>query len=102
MRAPPARSCAKPPPGCSAYPNDGRVVRIGLISDTHMPFAGRTMWDEVDVAFRDVELILHAGDIVHPAVLDRLEQIAPVLAARGNNDVGMEDPRVLDQQVLEL
>src|SRR6266567_8052468 len=77
-------------------------MRIGLISDTHMPFAGRALWDEVDVAFQGVELILHAGDIVHPIVLDRLEQIAPVLAARGNNDYGIDDARILDQQVLEL
>ncbi|HTE83632.1 MAG TPA: metallophosphoesterase family protein [Dehalococcoidia bacterium] len=79
-----------------------RAMRIGLISDTHMPFAGRALWDEVDEAFFGVELILHAGDIVHPVVLDRLDQIAPVLAARGNNDYGIDDARILDQQVLDL
>ena len=77
-------------------------MRIGLISDTHMPFAGTTLWDEVGPLFQGVDLILHAGDIVHPAVLDRLEAIAPVLAARGNNDFGLDDPRVRDVQILEL
>lgn len=76
--------------------------RIGLISDTHMPYAGTTLWDEVAMAFQGVDLILHAGDIVHPAVLDRLQQIAPVLAARGNNDFGIDDARIKDQQILEL
>lgn len=77
-------------------------MSIGLISDTHMPFAGTTLWDEVERTFRGVDLILHAGDIVHPVVLDRLEETAPVLAARGNNDFGIDDRRVRDVQTLEL
>jgi uncharacterized protein len=77
-------------------------MRIGLIADTHLPFGGITLWDEVGEAFRDVSLILHAGDIVHPVVLDRLEQIAPLLAARGNNDIGIDDDRIQDVQSLEL
>jgi putative phosphoesterase len=77
-------------------------MRIGLISDTHTPYAGMTIWPEVAQAFAGVELILHAGDIVHPVVLDDLEQIAPVLAARGNNDIGVDDRRVKDLQCLEV
>jgi putative phosphoesterase len=49
-----------------------------------------------------MELILHAGDIVHPMVIDRLEAIAPVLAARGNNDSGWDDRRMREEQVLDL
>ena len=75
---------------------------IGLISDTHQPSEQRTLWDEVYTAFRGVDLILHAGDVVHPMVLDWLEEIAPVLAARGNNDVGWQDPRMKDLQLLDI
>jgi predicted phosphodiesterase len=32
------------------------------------------------------ELIIHAGDIGSPMVLDKLEEIAPVIAVRGNVD----------------
>ena len=41
-----------------------------------------------DVArhFAGVDLILHAGDLTAPAVLDELGAIAPVRAVRGNND----------------
>jgi putative phosphoesterase len=77
-------------------------MRIGVISDTHMPYGGIALWDEVDVAFQGVDLILHAGDIVHPLVLDRLQQTAPVLAARGNNDQGIDDERIRECQHLEL
>lgn len=76
-------------------------MRIGLISDTHQPSDRRSLWDEVHTAFAGVDLILHGGDIVHPMVLDWLEDIAPVLAARGNNDFGWDDPRMKDIQEVE-
>jgi hypothetical protein len=37
-------------------------------------------------ALAGTDLILHAGDIGGPAVLDALGAIAPVIAVRGNND----------------
>jgi hypothetical protein len=49
-----------------------------------------------------LDLILHAGDIVSPGVLDWLAQFAPVKAARGNNDMGWDDPRMEDVQWLDL
>jgi uncharacterized protein len=76
-------------------------LRIGLLSDTHLPNERRTLWDEVRSAFEGVDLILHAGDIVHPMVLDWLEEIAPVLAAEGNNDFSWTDPRVAPIQVVD-
>ncbi len=74
---------------------------IGLISDTHLPSSIRDLWPEVTSAFQNVDLILHAGDIVAPRILDRLEDIAPVVAALGNADFDMEDPRVQPVQRLE-
>jgi putative phosphoesterase len=77
-------------------------MRIGLLTDTHLPSTIRHLWDEVKVAFADVDLILHGGDIVTPRVLDWLEDIAPTLAARGNNDGGWGDSRMQDVQWLDL
>ncbi len=77
-------------------------MRIGLLTDTHLPSTIRHLWDEVKVAFAGVDLILHGGDIVSPRVLDWLEDLAPTLAARGNNDGGWEDPRMQDLQLLDL
>jgi len=60
-------------------------MRIGVLSDTHLrnpePFLDRIL-DEV---FADVEMILHAGDIVTRKVLERLEERG-VLAVCGNMD----------------
>ena len=70
-------------------------MRIGLLSDTHIPEAGRDLWDEVYEAFRGTDAILHAGDITVSRVLDRLEEIAPVYAAEGNHDQHLTDaPRI--------
>ncbi|BBA35924.1 uncharacterized protein sS8_3993 [Methylocaldum marinum] len=57
--------------------------RIGVISDTH-----GLVRPEVITALRGSELILHAGDIGRPQVLDALRRIAPVVAVRGNVDKG--------------
>jgi hypothetical protein len=79
------------------------LTRFGILSDTHMPGSLPEIWPEVGQAFGDVDLILHSGDICHPLVLDQLEQWAPVLAARGNNDLfAPGDPRVADVQWLDV
>ena len=57
------------------------VKRIGLISDTH----GLLRKEAVD-ALRGSELILHAGDVGKPEILEVLKKIAPVVAVRGNVD----------------
>lgn len=61
-------------------------IRIGLIADTHIPRDTKAIPPHVHEAFKGVDLILHAGDIYIPEVLDELETMAPVIAARGNGD----------------
>jgi len=79
-------------------------MRIGLISDTHIPGAAQALPLQITEAFRGVELILHAGDIYVPSVLDELEQIAPVLAVSGDDDYGatLRDERVKWKHTLQL
>ena len=59
---------------------------IGLISDTHIPDRARILPQNVIDAFSDVDLILHAGDLTSPKVIEELEEIAPVMAVQGNMD----------------
>lgn len=61
-------------------------MRIGLLSDTHIPMVAPVIPREIVEAFRGVDLILHAGDIFSRPALDSLQLIAPVLAARGDDD----------------
>lgn len=59
---------------------------IGLISDTHIPDRTDKIPITVLEAFKNVELIIHAGDLTSIEVKEELEKIAPVLAVQGNMD----------------
>jgi uncharacterized protein len=68
-------------------------MRIGLISDTHIPEACDHLPAPVFEAFSGVDLVMHAGDVYINRVLDELAQIAPVIAALGNGDEGLDGHR---------
>ena len=54
---------------------------IGVISDTHGPLRPEAL-----AALAHSNHILHAGDVGDPTILDRLREIAPLTAIRGNID----------------
>jgi putative phosphoesterase len=56
---------------------------IGLISDTH-----GLLREEAVRALRGAELIVHAGDVGKPEIIEALRRLAPVVAVRGNVDKG--------------
>jgi putative phosphoesterase len=60
------------------------IKDVGVISDTH-----GLLREQALAALAGCELIIHAGDIGTPEVLERLREIAPVRAVRGNNDRGV-------------
>jgi hypothetical protein len=59
---------------------------VALISDTHSPRRWKGCPPDVARRLRDVDLILHAGDVCTADVLDELAAYAPVRAVIGNND----------------
>jgi uncharacterized protein len=61
-------------------------MRVAVLSDTHGPRHWKVCPESVARHLRDVELILHAGDVCSPLVLDELVTYAPVRVVRGNND----------------
>jgi putative phosphoesterase len=62
-------------------PKERKIV--GLISDTH-----GLLRAEAVRAMRGSDLILHAGDVGGPEILETLKAVAPVVAVRGNVDTG--------------
>jgi putative phosphoesterase len=56
---------------------------VGVISDTH-----GLMRPSAIEALQGSDLILHAGDVGRPEILDTLRAIAPVIGVRGNVDHG--------------
>lgn len=82
-------------------------MRIGIIADTHVPYVVKQLPQQLAKAFAGVELILHAGDVYLPSVLDELEDIAPILAAYGNGEELWRvkpdaDPRMKRRQVVAV
>lgn len=59
----------------------GAPFLVGLISDTH-----GLLRPEALRALEGCSLIVHAGDVGQPHVLDGLRELAPVVAVRGNCD----------------
>jgi len=79
-------------------------VRIGLITDTHLPSLVRSLDElgpQVADCLRGVDLILHGGDVTAPSVLDWCSQFADVLVAEGNNDL-FDHPRMARKQLLDI
>lgn len=57
------------------------IERIGIISDTH----GKIL-PGIQNIFKDVDLIIHCGDIGPIDIFKKLQEIAPVEAVLGNTD----------------
>jgi putative phosphoesterase len=79
-------------------------MRIGILSDTHLPNLIRHLDElgpEIATFLSTVDLILHSGDLTAPMVLDWLEPFAPVVCTTGNNDP-IVDSRCQDVAILDL
>ena len=88
------------------------IMKIGIIADTRATKV-EDVPKEVSIAFKGVEMIIHAGGIHSAAILDFLETIAPVKAvgrvSRGHAESPQPtsseadgDPRVLPKQIIDI
>ena len=73
------------------------MLTIGVISDTH-----GLLRSEAVTALRGSHHIIHAGDVGDPEILDRLRELAPVTAIRGNVDRGAWARKLPETEVVEL
>lgn len=69
---------------------------VGIISDTH----GALPPSAIN-ALSCADLIIHAGDIGKPAVLDNLQKIAPVFPVKGNMDKGDWTVKLPDTEIID-
>jgi len=77
-------------------------VRIGLISDTHMPQRCDEIPAPVFEILRNVDLVLHAGDVGELWALDQLSEIAAVVAVHGNDEGKNVQSELPYQQVVTI
>ena len=61
-------------------------MKIGVISDTHIPRMAKDIPRAVYDGFKDVDLILHAGDLVEIKFLEKLRKFKKTVAVSGNMD----------------
>jgi hypothetical protein len=69
---------------------------IGLISDTH-----GLLRPEALRALEGSDLIIHAGDVGDPKILEKLKTLAPVFAVRGNVDTEAWSQALPETEVVE-
>jgi len=70
------------------FKTEKNEVTIGIISDTQTSATITDLPEQIENVFKNVDLIIHAGDVEHQEFLERLEKIAPVYAVKGNMDYG--------------
>jgi hypothetical protein len=84
--AQPAKSAAPRAARRARAPKPPAPVRIGVISDTH-----GYLDPQVLELFAGVRHIIHAGDVMDPEILRKLEAVAPVTVVAGN----LDEPKVM-------
>ena len=78
-------------------------IKIGVISDTHIPDRSEHIPGIVLDVFKQVDLIIHAGDVVSLGVIDELKSVcAKVVVVVGNMDQDAVRKKYPVKQVLEI
>jgi hypothetical protein len=67
------------------------AVRLAVLADTHVPTRARDLPPGAWRVVLATDGVLHAGDVVDPALLARLGRGRPLWAVLGNNDRGLAD-----------
>jgi putative phosphoesterase len=77
-------------------------MKLGVVSDTHIPARGNRLPEELLKALEDVDKILHAGDILNLETLREFQKITETVAVRGNMDYPETTKALPDKAILEL
>lgn len=77
-------------------------MKVGIVSDTHMPGHAKPLPKKLKTGIRDVDLIVHAGDWQTPEVLEQFQEIAPTEGVTGNVDSAEMNRMLKPKLLLEL
>lgn len=78
-------------------------MKIGVISDTHIPDRADSIPKVVLEAFKGVDMIIHTGDLVELAVLDELKAVCKnVKAVYGNMDSHEVKSKLQEKDVIKI
>jgi putative phosphoesterase len=76
---------------------DQKSILLGVISDTH-----GLLRPEAVGALRGSDIIIHAGDVGSPELIEELRRVAPTFAVRGNIDRGTWAMELPSTEVVEV
>lgn len=77
-------------------------MKIGVLADTHVPDILPALPPSVFEVFQGVDIILHAGDVCHLSVLQKLEPLAQTFAVFGDQDGAQVKRFLQEKQQLEF
>lgn len=75
-------------------------MKIGVISDTHIPVTVSEVPGKLIKALEGCDLILHAGDLIELSVIESLEKISKVEAVYGNMDSAKVCSKLKDKKII--
>lgn len=76
-------------------------MKIGVVSDTHIPDRATALPKEVLQGLIGVDMIIHAGDIIDLMVLEKLKTICNnLVAVRGNMDPFTSEKKLPEKEII--
>ncbi len=78
-------------------------MKIGVLSDTHIPDRAADIPEEILESFKSVDMVIHAGDLVELGVLERLKNVCKeVKAVWGNMDPDNVRSKLPEKELLRI
>lgn len=78
-------------------------MKIGVIADTHIPDRAKDIPKVILEDFKNVDMIIHAGDLIDLTVLDKLKTSCPdVRAVYGNMDPYEVRKKLAEKEIIEV
>ena len=78
-------------------------MRIGVISDTHIPDRAEVIPQQIIDDFKNVDMIIHAGDFADVATLNQLKNLCPKLVGvAGNMDAAQIKDKLPEKYILKI
>lgn len=78
-------------------------MKIGVISDTHIPERANEIPQKILDDFKNVDMVIHAGDLVDLSVLEKLKSVCSnIKAVWGNMDPEEVRRKIPEKEILQI
>lgn len=77
-------------------------MKIGIIADTHLKDSGSSLSSFLASNFRDIDILIHAGDFTSTAVLETLKDFKNFYGVTGNNDSGFDEHLLKETEIISI